>query len=109
MKREFDTLSQLPTRRVEVEAAPLADIPDLLQRTAVEIPALAASRAAVLRVQERNPESIWAFRRGGTVVGIYAMLPLNTRGLGQMVAGRLAFADPPLEWLKETHEGVGAN
>jgi hypothetical protein len=108
MKREFDTLSQLPTRRVEVEAAPLADIPDLLQRTAVEIPALAASRGAVLRVQERNPESIWAFRRGGTVVGIYAMLLLNTAGLEQLLAGTLAFADPPSDCLSEPHERVAA-
>src|SRR5262245_5286649 len=108
MKREFDTLSQLPTRRIEVEAAALADIPDLLQRTAVEIPALAASRAAVLRVQERNPESIWAFRRGGTVVGIYAMLLLNPAVLRRLVAGTRAVADPPPDCLSEPRETVAA-
>src|SRR5437870_13107976 len=95
MKREFDALCHLPTRRVEAEAAPLADIPDLLQRAAVEIPSLAASQAAVLRVQERNPESIWAFRRDGTVVGIYAMLLLNAAGRRQPLAGPLALPDPP--------------
>ena len=108
MKREFDTLCHLPTRRVEVEAAALADIPDLLERTAVEIPTLAASRAAVLRVQERNPQSIWAFRRGEAVVGIYAMLLLNPAGLEQLLAGTLAFADPPSESLAERRETVAA-
>ncbi len=108
MKHEFDALCHLPTRRVEVEAASLADIPDLLQRASVEITTLTASRDAVLRVQEKNPESIWAFRRGGTAVGIYAMLLLNAAGLERLLAGTLPFADPPSDCLSEPRETVAA-
>src|SRR5262249_20588291 len=108
MKREFDTLCQLPTRRVEGEAAALADNPHPLGRNAVEISPPAASPAAGFRVPEKKPRSIWASRRGEAVVGIYAMLLLNPAGLEQLLAGTLAFADPPSDCLAEPRETVAA-
>src|SRR5262245_37141830 len=85
MKREFDQLQFLPVRRVSAIAAPLAEIPDLVRITAREIPSLAAAEAAVMRVQEKHPESVWAFRRGDQTAGIYAMLLLNEQGLERLL------------------------
>jgi hypothetical protein len=99
MKRQFDELQYLPVRRVTAVAAPLAEIPDLVRIAAQEIPSLAAAEAAVMRVQEKHPESIWAFRRGNQTVGIYAMLLLNNRGLDRLLAGSIDFANPALEYL----------
>jgi hypothetical protein len=99
MRREFDDLCDLPVRRVTVNPAPLADIAGVVQFAAVEIPALAAAEAAVLRVQEHHPESVWTFRRDSELVGIYAMLMLNPAGLERLLAGRFDFAEPPLDLL----------
>lgn len=101
MKREFDELQYLPVRRISAVAAPLAEIPDLVRIAAQEIPSLAAATPAVMRVQEKHPESIWAFRRGGDTVGIYSMLLLNEEGLERLLAGSIDFSDPPLECLSE--------
>jgi len=108
MKREFDKLQFLPVRRVSATAAPLAEIPDLVRIAAQEIPSLAAAEAAVMRVQRKHPESIWAFRRGDQTVGIYAMLLLNKRGREQLLAGSIDFANPALECLSEPGEPVTA-
>lgn len=108
MKREFDELQFLPVRRVSATAAPLAEIPDLVRIAAQEIPSLAAAEAAVMRVQRKHPESIWAFRRGNQTVGIYAMLLLNYRGLEQMQAGSIDFANPALDCLSEPGTPVAA-
>jgi hypothetical protein len=108
MKREFDELQFLPVRRVSATAAPLTEIPDLVRIAAQEIPSLAAAETAVMRVQQKHPESIWAFRRGDQTVGIYAMLLLNKHGLGQLLAGSIDFADPALECLSEPGTPVAA-
>lgn len=108
MKREFDQLQCLPVRRVSATAAPLAEIPDLVRIAAQEIPSLAAAEAAVMRVQAKHPESIWAFRRGNQTVGIYAMLLLNNRGLERLLAGSIDFANPALECLSEPGAPVTA-
>ena len=108
MKREFDELQFLPVRRVSATAAPLAEIPDLVRIAAQEIPSLAAAEAAVMRVQRKHPESIWAFRRGNQTVGIYAMLLLNNRGLEQLQAGSIDFANPTLDCLSEPGMPIAA-
>jgi hypothetical protein len=108
MKREFDQLCHLPVRRVSVHAAPLAEIPNLVRFAAQQIPSLAAAEPAVLRVQRRHPESVWAFCRGGETVGIYSMLLLNTCGLGRLLANSLDFAEPQLECLSEPGTPVAA-
>jgi hypothetical protein len=108
MKREFDELCHRPVRRVAVGAALVGEIPELVRMAAVEIPSLAASEAAVLRVQEQNPESIWAFRRGTRLVGAYAMLLLNSWGCARLLAGELDCATPPLECLSAPGEVVAA-
>jgi len=108
MKREFDELRHLPVRRVSAIAAPLAEIPDLVRFAAQEIPSLAAAEAAVMRVQAKHPESVWAFRRAGQTVGIYSMLLLNKAGLERLLAGSIDFADPPLECLSEPGTPVTA-
>jgi hypothetical protein len=108
MKREFDELQFLPVRRVSATAAPLAEIPALVQIAAQEIPSLAAAETAVMRVQRQHPESIWAFRREDQAVGIYAMLLLNSRGLEQLLAGSIDFANPALECLSEPGTPIAA-
>jgi hypothetical protein len=108
MKREFDELQFLPVRRVSATAAPLAEIPALVRIAAQEIPSLAAAEAAVMRVQRKHPQSIWAFRREDQTVGIYAMLLLNSRGLEQLLAGSIDFANPALECLSEPGTPVTA-
>jgi hypothetical protein len=99
MKREFDDLCGLAVRRVTVGPAPLAEIPRVVQFAAEDIPTLAAAEAAVLRVQQQNPESVWTFRRDGELVGIYAMLLLNPSGLERLLAGTLDCANPPADAL----------
>jgi hypothetical protein len=108
MKREFDELQFLPARRVSATAAALVEIPDLVRIAALEIPSLAAAEGAGMRVQRKHPESIWAFRRGDQTVGIYAMLLLNSRGLEQLLAGSIDFANPALECLSEPGTAVTA-
>jgi hypothetical protein len=108
MRREFDQLQFLPVRRISAKAAPLAEIPDLVRIAAQEIPSLAAAEAAVMGVQRKHPESIWAFRRGDQAVGIYAMLLLNNLGLERLLAGTIDFADPALEFLSEPGTPVTA-
>jgi len=108
MKREFDELQFLPVRRVSATAAPLAEIPALVRIAAQEIPSLAAAEAAVMRVQRKHPQSIWAFRREDQTVGIYEMRLLNSRGLEQLLAGSIDFASPALECLSEPGTPVTA-
>lgn len=108
MRREFDELCYLPVRRVSVSAAPLSEIPNLVRIAAQEIPSLAAAAPAVLRVQQKHPESVWAFRRGDRIVGIYAMLLLNASGLERLLASAIDFADPSLQDLSEPGAPVAA-
>lgn len=108
MRREFDELRHFPVRRVRVDAASLTEVPDLVRMAAQEIPSLAAAEPAVLRVQERNPESVWAFRRDGKIVGLYSMLLLNERGLQRLLANAIDFANPPLQCLSEAGAPVAA-
>jgi hypothetical protein len=108
MKREFDELRHLQNRRVSAVAAPLADIPDLVRIAAQEIPSLAAAEPAVLRVQQKHPESVWAFRRGDQTVGLYSMLLLNMRGLECLLDDSIDFSDPPLDCLSEPGAPVAA-
>jgi hypothetical protein len=106
MRREYDELGDLPVRRVAIAPATLDEIPQLVRFAAAEIPALAAAEAAVVRVQRRDPESVWAFRRDGKLVGIYAMLMFNAAGLERLRDGAFEFADPPLVSLSEPDEIV---
>lgn len=108
MKREFDELCHLPVRRLSVAAASLADIPELVRIAAQEIPSLAAAESAVLRVQQKHPESVWAFRRRDQTLGIYSMLLLNMRGLERLLADSIDFSDPPLDCLSEPGAPVAA-
>jgi hypothetical protein len=108
MRREFDNLAGLPVRRVTVVPASLAEIPAVVRYAAAEIPALAAAEAAVLRVQEQHPDSVWVFRRDGAIAGVYAMLMLNPQGLARLLAARLDCAQPPAALLCGRDEVVTA-
>jgi hypothetical protein len=108
MKREFDQLAELPVRRVTVHAAALDEIPELVRMAATEIPTLAAAQPAVVRVHTKHPQSVWSFRSSGRLVGVYAMLLLNTEGQQQLLAGALDCSDPPVDCLAEPSEPVAA-
>jgi len=108
MKREFDELCRLPVRRVLVSAVPVSEIPELVRMAATEIPSLTAAEAAVVRVQEKHPESVWAFRRDGKLVGVYSMLLLNSIGHERLIDGQLDCSNPSLECLSEPGQPVTA-
>jgi hypothetical protein len=107
-RREFDDLRTQEARRIVVTPAAIEDLPALLAFTAREIPTLAATEPAVVRVQRYNPESILAFHKGATPVGVYAMLLLNRGGLERLLVGELDTADPSTRWLARPGEDVAA-
>ncbi|MGD9737856.1 MAG: hypothetical protein AB7O56_04055 [Bauldia sp.] len=107
-RSDFDELGSLPVRRIMVTPARTDELDALLELAVAEIPALRAAGPAVHRVQSHHPQSIWAFHRGGRIVGCYAMLHLNIQGLAQLLAGIFDGGNPDVALLARPGETVAA-
>lgn len=105
---EFDDLALMPVRRVTASPAGWGELGTLLQLAVDHIPALSAAGPAVERVWLHNRNSVWAFRRGGGIVGVYAMLFLNQTGFRRLLAGQFDASNPSVAWLAAPGQPVAA-
>jgi hypothetical protein len=91
-----------------VRKARPADIGPLVDLAKSLIGGELAGEAVVRRVVAWRADSVWAFLRDGQVVGGFAMLMLNPRGLGTLLAATMDTRNPPRELLAESDETPAA-
>jgi hypothetical protein len=96
-----------PSRRFDVHIATLDEIPALLSFTAGYLPAVEAARLALHAIQEKS-QSLLAIGARGKLVGAFALMSLNDRGLELLLGGRLSIADPDLSCLTRPDERASA-
>ncbi len=105
---DFDGLAHLPARRIEAAPAKPAEIDALFRLASRLIPPLAAAQEAVREVYRHNPESIWAVHGRTGLVGVFAMLLLNERGLASLLAGSFDASRPDTHLLTLPGESAAA-
>jgi len=86
-------------------SAQLAELVAIAQR---EIPGVNASEAELAQFLRDDPESIFAFRRGGSVLGGIAFLYLNCRGHDALLLDQIDLKNPEREFLARPGEEVAA-
>ena len=63
-----------------------------------------ASEDAVKKVVLHHPDSVWAFQHKWTVVGVFSMLVLNSRGLESVLTGSMDARNPSTKLLATPDE-----
>ncbi len=103
----FD-LEYLPvSRRFDVAVATSDEIAILAQFTAKYLPAVESAKSALSAVQEKS-KSLLAIKTRNKLVGCFALLSLNDRGLEQLLSGQLWTAKPDLDGLTVPDERASA-
>ena len=95
------------SRRFDVRAATDDEIPALMQLTAGYLPAVTAAKLA-LRAVQRKSQSLLAIIAQGKLVGAFALLSLNERGLEQLLGDQLSTTTPDLSGLTRPGERASA-
>ncbi len=98
-KHEFDLLSAPKRARVGLERIDTSDFQLAIELARSEIPGELAADDAVLAAAKHNPNNILLFKRGNKIVGFWAMLMLNSRGIEALLLGELNREAPPKEFL----------
>jgi hypothetical protein len=83
----------------------LAALADIANR---EIPGVNASEAGLTQFLRDDPESIFAFLRGGKLLGGVAFLYLNCQGHDALLLDEIDLKNPRLEFLARPDEEVSA-
>jgi hypothetical protein len=96
-RHEFDLMQPFPG--IDAGPATEAELYQLLTLGREAIPGLLVTDEALLRVSCHNPESIFAIRRQGRLIGGIAYLFLTAEGLTRLLADDIDFADPDLRLL----------
>jgi hypothetical protein len=98
----------LPSPAVSGEPAAhhqLGVLADIANR---EIPGVKVSEARLAQFLREDPESIFAFQRGGKVLGGVAFLYLNCRGHDALLLDGIDLKNPSQEFLARSDENVSA-
>jgi len=98
-RREFDLM--VPTNHVRMGVCPANydQLPEVFELAQREIPVLLAPLEHVKRVFLHNNDSVLVFVRDDEVVGVYATLMLNDRGLETLLRGELDTYAPDLSCM----------
>jgi len=95
-------LAELPAgRNLEVRPASSMELPDLADLLLEKIPGLVAPFSSFARVHSHS-KSIFSVINGGSIVGCFACLHLNDRGLERLLEGSLSMTEPDLSCLAES-------
>jgi len=101
-------LAELPAgRNLEVRPASSMELPDLADLLLDKIPGLVAPFSSFARVHSHS-KSIFSVINGGSIVGCFACLHLNDRGLERLLEGSLSMTEPDLSCLAESGEPAEA-
>jgi hypothetical protein len=105
-RRELDLLTAQDG--IEVRPALFGELPDLVALGRREVAGIGATDDVVLRVFDRNPQSIFGFWQDGRIVGGVAFLYLTEEGLEHLLLDKLNFANPDLRLLARQDEEPAA-
>jgi hypothetical protein len=105
-RHELDKLS--PTSAITVSLAAHQHLVDLVAIARREIPGVSASEAGLAQFLRDDPESIFAFERGGKLLGGIAFLHLNCRGHDALLLDDIDLKNPGREFLARPDEEVSA-
>ncbi len=95
------------SRRFDVHIAGEDEFPALVQLTANYLPAVKAAKSALRAVQQKS-QSLLAILSHRRLVGAFALLSLNERGLEQLLGDQLSVSDPDLSCLTRPDERASA-
>jgi hypothetical protein len=99
-KCNVDTVRPIRDKgRSHARAARREEIRPLIEEAASAIGSPLADLDLVTAIHERDPDSVWAFERNGSVIGGVAFLFLNHEGVAALVDGRLDPSRPEPKWL----------
>ena len=98
----------LPTSAIIVNLAVRRQLADMVVIARREIPGVSASEAGLAQFLLDDPESIFAFRRAGTLLGGIAFLYLNCRGHDALLLDDIDLKNPGREFLAQPDEEVSA-
>ena len=104
-RHELDRL--LPSAVIDASPAAASELSGLAEIARREIPGVNAS-AGLAHVLEVDPESIFAFRRAGRLLGGIAFLHLNDRGHDALLLNSIDLKYPGDEYLAGPDEDVAA-
>jgi len=106
---DFDCLRILPRSRMELSRCRRRELPELL---AFAQGCIGGRQLAMLedveRVLAKNPNSVLSFSKHGKVVGAWAMLLLNSRGIEALLLGEVPLHAPPQDILTDPIEPPSA-
>jgi len=105
-RHELDRLS--PTSAISVRLASVRHLADLVAIARREIPGVSVSEPGLAEFLRGDPESIFAFERGGNLLGGIAFLYLNRRGHDALLRGGIDLRNPSREFLARPDEDVSA-
>ena len=109
--REFDALQPLGhSARVTIDRASAADVAAIYPRIAVSLSQHIATLETCQSIRRRHLDNVWSIsdRRGGRLLGLYAMAMLSEAGHAALLAGRFDAHDPRLAHVAATGERVAA-
>lgn len=98
----------LPSSAVRGEPAALHQLALLADIANREIPGVSASEAGLVQFLRDDPESIFAFQRGGKLLGGVAFLYLNCRGHDALLLDGIDLKNPGREFLARSDQEVSA-
>jgi hypothetical protein len=104
-RHELDRLA--PSTVIDAGPATQDELAELAAIAKREIPGVNPS-AELAQVLRADPESIFAFRRAGTVVGGIAFLFLNDSGYDALLLDNIDLKNPQTAYLARTDEPVAA-
>ena len=105
-RHELDRL--VPTSAITANPATQAQLAELAELASKEIPGVNASLAGLTEFLRADPESIFAFQRGGKLLGGIAFLYLNCKGHDALLLDHIDLKNPIREYLTPPDEDVSA-
>lgn len=105
-RHELDRLA--PTSAITADLATQEQLAELAEVARKEIPGVNASLAGLTQFLRDDPESIFAFQRGGKLLGGIAFLYLNCKGHDALLLDNIDLKNPSREYLARPDEEVSA-
>ena len=104
----FDGLARPHKARVQIRHALIDDLPELKALAGRHLSDELAPVDVVGRVITHNPNNLMVMCQGERLVGLWAMLMLNARGLEALLTGGIKAHDPDLTLLSASTEAPAA-
>jgi hypothetical protein len=105
-RHELDLLA--PTSAITADLATQGQLAELADLARKEIPGVNASLAELRQFLHHDAQSIFAFQRGGKLLGGIAFLYLNCKGHDALLLDHIDLKNPRREYLARPDEDVSA-